>query len=311
MKSTNRSLILCGILATTLAACTSYNVYQDPLSQLAVATQQTRSAIVKLSTGTNEIARLNLALEKAKKSQRFGDAELALAVPDKYVRFRSDGLGLIELLTTRLLSVVTLGDGQEAVASLQALGTSAKTFAEANNKDGLARYAEPVANLAGTVTALYDMRVREKILKTAVEEGIPPARAILAEIRKDFTPDSPTNIANALREELSLNKAEKIDTYNLILLNEKDLSPSEKLSPKKVTARYSAILDIIAAEKTLSAFNGNEVINAIDSLDQALDSLQKAAISGFKSGDLGRATQEIVEFSRRAQELLNSVSALQ
>ena len=273
--------------------------------------QSAKSAIVKLYTEANEMAMLNLALEKAKKSQRFGDTELALAVPAKYIRLRSDGLGLIELLTTRLLSVGALEDGQEAVASFQALGTSAKIFAEANNKDGLKRYAEPVVNLADIVIALYDVRGREIILKAAVETGIPSARAILAEIRKDFEPDSPTSIVNALREELSLNKAEKINTYNLILLNEEALSQSEKLSPKKITARYNAILDVIAAEKTLSAFNGNEVINVIESLDQALDSLQKAAISGFKSGDPGRASKEIVELSRRTLELLNSVSALQ
>lgn len=302
--------ILLGILIIAISGCTTVHVYQDPLSQLAEATQQTRSAIIQLSRETNTLARKNLAIEAAKQSQRFGNQELALVVSDNYLRFRSDGLALIELLTTRLLSVVNMNEGQQAAESLENLGASVESFANAHNQGDLARYAGPTANLAATVTRLYDSHVREEILQQAVEGGIPPARAILSEIKKDFDSKSTTNITNALREELSLNKAEKIDSYNRILINEKNLSESEKTQSKRIADRYQAILEIIIAEEALSAIKGHEVINALNALEKALDELQIAAKSGFKSNDFARAAQEINEFSRRAQELLMSIRSI-
>ena len=298
------------ILFMFFSGCTTVHIYQDPLSQLAEATQQTRSAIVQLSMETNTLARKNLAIEAAKQSQRFGDQELAKVVSDDYLRFRSDGLALIELLTTRLLSVVNMEEGQMAAQSLEDLGGAVERFANAHNQGDLARYAGPTANLAATVTRLYDSHVREDILQQAVNAGIPPARAILSEIKKDFDSTSTTNITKALQEELSLNKNEKIDSYNRILNNEKDLSEDERTQAKRIAHRYQAILEIIAADEALAAIRGHEVINALNALEGALNELQNAAQSGFKSGDFARAAQEISEFSRRSQELMISIRSL-
>lgn len=297
-------------LVFVISGCTTVNVYQDPLTQLAEATQQTRSAVVLMSKKTNDLARKNLAMEAAKKSQRFGNQELAKVVTDDFVRFRSDGLALIELLTARLLSVVSLDSGEQAAKSLENLGEAAKSFAEATNSQVFNRYAGPVTKLAATVTRIYDLNVRESILKDGIKNGIPPSQAILKEIKNDFSPGSPTNITTAFVKELQLKKDESIDSYNLILKNELNLTKAEKLEQKRIAARYAAILDIIAAEEALSAVHGREVINALEALERALDKLEAAAASGFESGDLARAAQEIQEFSRRAWELTLAIRSV-
>lgn len=297
-------------LVFVISGCTTVNVYQDPLSQLAEATQQTRSAVVLMSKKTNDLARKNLAMEAAKQSQRFGNQELAKVVTDDFVRFRSDGLALIELLTARLLSVISMDSGEQAAKSLENLGESAKRFAEARNSEIFNRYSIPIAKLAATVTRVYDLHIRESILKDGIEQGIPPSRAILEEIKRDFAPGSPTNVTMAFVEELQLKKNESIDSYNLILKNEQKLTQTEKQNPDRIAARYAAILDIIAAEEALSAVQGREVNDALNALERSLDKLETAAASGFESGDLARATQEIQEFSRRAWELTLAVRSV-
>ena len=150
------------LLVLFISGCTTVNVYQDPLSQLAEATQQTRAAVVLMSKKTNDLARENVAVQAAENSQRFGDKELAKVVTDDFVRFRSDGLALIELLTARLLSVVSLDSGEQAAKSVENLGEAAKNFAQNNNSEEFARYAEPVSKLAATVIKIYDLTVRER-----------------------------------------------------------------------------------------------------------------------------------------------------
>jgi hypothetical protein len=293
-----------------MSACTTVNVYQSPLTQLSDATRKTRLAITELSKEANQLAAENLAIEAAEKGNRFGDPELAKVIPDTYLTFRDMGLDLIERLAARLLAVVSLDDGEKAAAAIETLGESAKKFAEQHGSQEFARYAGPVGQLAATVIRIYDAHVRAEILQEGVQKGVPPARKILAELRADFDPKSARNITGALAEELSLRKTERIHAYDLLLLLEKDLPEKERLDPKRVAARYAAILRIIEAQNAVEAMKEDEAAQALTALERALEALEAAATSGFKSGDFARAAAEISEFSRRAQSLVNGVKAI-
>jgi hypothetical protein len=293
-----------------MSACTTVNVYQSPLTQLSDATRKTRLAITELSKEANQLAAENLAIEAAEKGNRFGDPELAKVIPDTYLTFRDMGLDLIERLAARLLAVVSLDDGEKAAAALETLGESAKKFAEQHGSQEFARYAGPVGQLAATVIRIYDAHVRAEILREGVQKGVPPARRILAELRADFDPKSARNITGALAEELSLRKTERIHAYDQLLLLEKDLPEKERLDPKRVAARYAAIVRIIEAQNAVEAMKEDEAAEALTALERALEALEASATSGFKSGDFARAAAEISEFSRRAQSLVNGVKAI-
>jgi len=219
-------------------------------------------------------------------------------------------LELIERLATRLLQVIDLERDSIVTAGIENVGEKAKTLATQLGNTSLAGYAGPVSSLASVVVNIYDQEKRERILTEGVNAGIPQAQIIIERLKADFTPQSATNIQNALLEELQQNVTEQIHQYDLILDNQKVLSDSEKMSAQNYAARFDAVRKIIIAQEAVNAMNSQAVIEALDDLSSALASLREVVISDQSVENFSIFVSQVVIFSKRSSELLDAVRAI-
>lgn len=297
-------------LVVCLSACQTTNVYTNPLTELSMAVTRTKVAIGSISDEVYNSTATNRALAAAADSKRFGVNDLEATIAPEYLQVRVRGLELIDELTKRLLSVVDLEAGSEVAMALQTVGDKAQTLAKQVDNTSVANYAGPVSKLAATVITIYDQHKRQEILQKGVADGVPQAKLIVSLLKRDFTPNSPTDIQDALRDELQLTVTEKIAAYNNLLKTQEQLSSDEKKNPELVNKRFKAIQEIIAAQVTLNSLNSQAVADTLDGLDKTLDNLKNVVESNNNPRSLAVFAAELNNFSKSSVALLEAANGI-
>ena len=295
------------VLTFLSAGCTNITVYKNPLTELSASATRTRVAVETLSQEANRAKVKNIALTAAIESQRFGTNDLTELIPQEFVKVRAYGLELIERLATRLLQVIDSKEGETVTAAVENVGEKAKTLAERLGNTSVASYAGPVSSLAATVINIYDQRKREQILLKGVKDGIPQAQLIIDTLKKDFTPQSATNIQTALLEELEQQVTEQIHRYDLLLQNQINLSDSEKKDAQRIAARFEAIERIIVAQEAVNALKSQTVLQTLENLSAALEGLKQVVTSNKDVTSFSVFVAQVVTFSQTSVELLEAV----
>ncbi len=303
-----RSVLLSAIILST--GCTNINVYKNPLNELSSSVTRTRVAIDTISGEVYKATARNAALSAAIESNRFGTNDLEKIIPAEYIKVRSQGLQLTEELTTRLLQVLDSDQGSNAAAAVEKVGTKAQALAKQLNNTSVASYAEPVSKLAGTVIRIYDNYKREEILNNGITDGYPPAKKIIELLKKDFAPNSPTDIQDTLRDELKQTVTEKITLYDLLLKSQEKLSANDKKKPELISARLKAIDEIIIAQNALDALNSQLVMDTLDDLTITLDQLKDVVDTNNNPASFSVFVSKLTNFSNTSVLLLEAANAV-
>lgn len=299
-----------GVAFLLLAGCTNINVYKDPLHDLSASVTRTKTAVTAIADDANKAQAENAALAAAIESKRFGTNDLDKVIPAKYIAIRVQGLELIEQLSSRLLQVIDSEEGSKTAKALEQTGTNAQALAKELDSTPVARYSEPVGKLAATVIRMYDDSKRTEILERGISEGIPPAKKIVELLKKDFTPESPTDIQSILRDELKQTVTEKIALYDLLLESQEKLSEKEKKKPEPLKARLKTAEEITAAQNAVDALNSQLFLKALDDLDKTLDKLKEVVDSSRNPKTFMDFLNKVNEFSKSSASLLNAVNAV-
>jgi hypothetical protein len=308
MSRPNASSFLLGLIFLQLAGCTNINVYKDPIKDLRASVTRTKTAVAAVAGNANQVQAENAALAAAIESRRFGTNDFNKVIPAKYIKIRLKGLELIEQLSSRLLQVIDEGEGGEAAKTVEETGISAQALAAELNGTEAVRYSEPVAKLAAAIIRIYDNSRRKEILELGIREGLPSAKQIVGLLKKDFTPESPTDIQSVLRDELKQTVTERIALYDLLLQSEAKLSDKEKKTPGAISARLKAAEDIIAAQNAVDALDSELFLKTLDDLDDILDKLKDVVDSSRDPKTFMDFLSKINEFSKNSAALLNAVN---
>lgn len=296
-------------LVICLSACQTTNVYTNPLTELSVSVTRTKVAIGSISDEVYNSTATNRALAAAAESKRFGVNDLEATIAPEYLQVRVRGLELIDELAKRLLSVVDSEAGSEAATALQTVGDKAQVLAkQIDSTSSVANYAGPVSKLAATVITIYDQRKREEILQKGVTDGVPQAKLIVGLLKKDFTPKSPTDIQDTLRDELEQTRSEKIEAYDNMLKLQEKLRDDAKKNPDLINKRFKAIGEIIAAQNAINALNSQVVTDTLDGLDRTLDNLKSVVDNNNDPRSLAIFAAELSNFSKSSVALLEAAN---
>ncbi len=296
------------ILSTT--ACTTIQVYREPVTQLSEATVKTREAIETLSHDANDAKRRAKALEHAVASAQFGANDMTAVVHPDYIKARVAGLRMIERFLSRLTAVVE-AKNDNVPKYVDALAEDAAKLATSLQNSQASNYAAPLGGLAKAVIALYDEHRREVILKKGVSEGVPHVKKLIEILKSELGPGAKVNIEEVTKEELKSLVTARIAAYKGILAAQLPLSNVDKGKPEHLEARIAAVEKIIEAQEALDKLSLGAALSTLQSMEEALDSLadlakQESAPPDKFSVFLSRVTV----FSERAVTLLEAANAI-
>lgn len=295
------------ILSTT--ACTSIQVYREPVTQLSEATQKTREAIETLSNDATDAKIRAVALNHAATSRRFGENDMTPSIAPEYIKARVAGLRMIERFLTRLTEVVEAKD--DVPKSVDALAEDAKKLADQLKNTKASAYVEPVGGLAKAVIALYDETKRKSILERGLRDGVPHAKQLIAILKKELAPGSATDIGDVVKVELKAVLVERIAAYDRILKSQETLSAQEKNRADLFEARLAAIEKIIDAKAAHDRLSADAAFNALQSMEEALDALASLAKQdNYSPQTFAVFLNRVSLFSERAVTLLEAANAI-
>jgi len=315
MRSLVLTLSTAALLSTS--ACSSVNVYKDPVEQLASGTTNMRVAIQTLGDEVNDLDVQKKTWEAASKSLKFDDKLkghlMAPQVPQEYIRARAAGLLMIERFAAQMLRAVNSTSGELASMQVVALATDVEKLAEAFGAGNAKAYATPIGGLAKVIIDLYSERAREKILAQGIEKGAPAVKALLVVLKSDFGPKSDINLDIVKLDQLKSNKDELVAAYIKHLDWESSLSESQKTALPLVQARQAMLQKLIATQKliNMASASTDQVYLTLVSLDESLDALVSVMKSERKDdATLKTLTEKLVSFSSKTVTLLDSVHAI-
>jgi hypothetical protein len=304
-----RSKLVClsvlGLLATS---CSTVGMYRGPVEELSKGTVLTRTAIEELSRDVNELTVRNRAWAAAARSERFGDRELAPIISPAFVQARTGVVLMIERLAAQMLRAVSSEAGTSASAGVVLAAAEVKAFAAGIDPKGPVKdYAEPLGGLAQVVMDLHGDVERQALLRSAIERGIPAAKAALALLKRDFKPGSATNIDAVKIEELRTLKAQQIAAYDRLLADEAPLPAAERGSSARVEARYSLLRRIIATQQVIDGTANDGVYQTLVSLEESLDALLAASKGDLGADALPALVERLAVFAGNATALMGAV----
>lgn len=305
MKINGWTLII--FMIFTVSGCTTVTVYKNPLNELSSAITKTKSAVEMVSQETNKLATANRADAAALATERFGTAELGQVVPQGYIRAKVDSLELIRKLAVRLLEVVDSDSGSQAALAVEGVGTRSQALAVKLQNSSMAAFSAPLGKLGAVVTRIYDSHKREVILEEGIRDGVPPAKKLIALLKKEFADGAITDVSGALKDELEADRTNKIDSYDRLLKSHLLLSEEQRVKPELVALRINSINQIIKANNALQAFDSHLILSVLDELDSSLDKLAVAVANNNRPKELAAFAAEVSNFSASASELIDSV----
>lgn len=219
------------------------------------------------------------------------------------IKARTDAIALLGIYAQRLGELAGSEAPKQFAEGAKILGDNLfnlqKTFEKLGKDDEGKKtidatannYSGPIGTIVGVIGSIYIEKQRDAAVKTAIEDGAPAVRTVLALLQKDLTEVIDPLKRTGLKQKLAV----RVTDYN---------ENREAISFEK---RKQILAEIDAAASRYEAASNANPANLIQSMSEAHESLVKYAGSPKTPQTFAELLSVLEAFKLHAQEVANAV----